>query len=130
MQEQTAIVPTLRVWPFTLAAGASALVIGILAIPIHIIKHFSHGGGMVERMERVGPGMPGPGMPGGPGVPGTPGMPGPMMPGPEMHGAWQTAHVGFGIEWAIIGLIVIAVYAGVAGAVFAAVYNALVTRRA
>ena len=126
MQEQTVAAAPLRVWPFTLSAAAAALVVGILAIPIHLVKHMT----MQRHFETFGmprtPGGPGPGMP-APNMP--PGMPQPGMPGPEVHGVWQTAHPGIGIEWAIIGLVVIAVYSGVAGAVLAAVYNALIFRR-
>ena len=126
MQEQTVAAAPLRVWPFTLAASATALVVGILTIPIHLVKHMA----MARHFETYGvrvPGGPGPGMP-LPSLP--PGVPPPGMPGgPEAHGVWIAAHPGLGIEWAIIGLIVIAVYAGVAGAVFAAVYNAIVSRR-
>jgi len=118
MQEQSTAAP-LRVWPFALATSAAAVIIGILSIPIHLVKHFAmarHFEGY--RVERI-PGGPGPGVPPA-GVPG----------GPEVHGAWMAAHIGLGIEWAIVALIVLAVYAGVAGAVLAAVYNALAARRA
>lgn len=123
MQETSSTTP-LRVWPFTLAAASTAVVVGIMTIPIHILKHFA-----VKRFEFETPmGQNFPRVPGpGPGFPPPPPA-GPM--GPEMHGAWQMAHVGIGIEWIVIGLLVVAVYAGVAGAVFAAVYNAMATRRA
>lgn len=121
MQELPASAP-LRVWPFTLAAAATALLVGILTIPIHILKHMA-----MRRFEfetPIGPGVPH--LPGGPG----PAFPPPGPGGPDMHGTWFAVHAGLGIEMLVIGLIVVAVYAGVAGAVFAAVYNAIATRRA
>src|ERR1700687_5595026 len=123
MQEQTVSATPLRVWPFTVASATTALVVGILAIPIHIVKHMAHGFDREMGMPRPPEGgvLPPGAMPGGPMMPGGPGA--------EMHGAWAM-HAGLGIEWAIVGLIVVAVYAGVAGAVFASVYNALLARRA
>jgi len=119
MQEQITTAP-LRVWPFALATSAAAIILGILAIPIHFVKHMAMARHFEHfRVDRM-PGGPGPAVPVPPGVPA----------GPEVHGAWLAAHIGLGIEWAIVGLIVLAVYAGVAGAVLAAVYNALASRRA
>ncbi len=93
----------LRVWTTALASASTAVIIAILSLPIHLMMH-AHG--MREGWRTSGAAR-------------APG--GSMMHAP-MSGA------GF-VGWIFVALLVLIVYSGVAGAIFAATYNALVRKR-
>jgi hypothetical protein len=92
-----------NVWATTLASAATGLIIVILSLPFHR---------MHPRMGLAGPriGIVAPGV----GV--VPPHPAPLGGGPV-------------VGWIFIGLLAVIVYAGIAGAIFAAIYNAIVSRR-
>jgi hypothetical protein len=86
-----------HVWGFTVASAVAAAVLCLLTLPVHMWKHQRYAGyGMLH---------------GGPGA--YPGA-GPAM----MH------HAGFGL-WPLWALILVVLWAGIGGAIFAAVYNAM-----
>jgi hypothetical protein len=94
----------LHVWGLTVASGVAALLMGLLALPLHLLK--LHG-----LMTRGPMGTP-------------PGMGYPPQGMMQPH-AW---HAGGGIGLLVLGLILLAVWGGIAGAVVAAVYNALLPK--
>ena len=106
----------LHVWALTVAFSATALIIGILSLPVHLLRH--HGGrpgGFHEWGEGPGGMRPWP-------VPS--GAPQPWTGPPAMihhDGGLALAHV-------LIALVVFAILAGLAGAIIAATYNALLKR--
>ena len=95
---------SLDVWSVTAASALTALIVAILSLPLHLM----HAGRM------VGGAMGGPrsGMP----------MQGMMQP----HLAPSPGMI---LVWVLIVLLVVFVYGGIAGAIFAALYNAILTRR-
>jgi len=124
--QETTITPQflrLRVWALTVAFAASAFVVGLLSLPVHLLK-----------MHRLGPGE----LPGGPGAwPGGRVQPWPTPSGaPQPYGgamgphAWgahpMMAH--HGVALVLLLIVVFAIVAGIAGAIVAAVYNALLPK--
>jgi len=110
----------LRVWALTVGFAASAFVVGILALPAHLLKA-AHAhqmmGGPFGPGERPWP------LPSGIQLP--PGMP----PGPGPHDTLFFVHHEPSIAIAIFGLLAVTVVAGIAGAIIAAVYNALLPKQ-
>jgi hypothetical protein len=98
----------LHVWGLTVASGAAALLMGLLALPLHLLKHVHE---MREPMMRGPMGTP-------------PGMGYPPQGMMQPH----TWHAGGEIGLLVVGLILLAVWGGIAGAVVAAVYNALLPK--
>jgi len=94
----------LNVWTAALASAITAVIIAVLSLPVHLTMHAR------AMRETWGPN----------GAP-SPGPPGTMMQSP-MWGAGFAA-------WIIVALLVVIVYSGVAGAIFAAIYNALLRKR-
>jgi hypothetical protein len=99
----------LNIWALTIGFTVAAMVDGLLAWPAHVWMH-----------PRFGMGTS-PGMFGGPGAVGVPGMMG-QQGMVAMHGSWNAG-------WVLVCLLALGVYAGVAGAIIGAVYNAVVSRR-
>lgn len=108
MDQSSSSLARLHVWGLTVASGVAALLMGLLALPLHLLK-YAH--------EMRAPMMRGP-----MGTP--PGMGYPPQGVLEPH-AWQA---GGGIGLLVLGLILLAVWGGIAGAVVAAVYNALLPK--
>jgi hypothetical protein len=95
----------LNVRAATLASAITAVIMVVLSLPVHIVM-YAH-----EMRPEMAPG-------GGP----MPHGPGSEMMQPPMWG------IGFA-GWIIVALLVVIVYSGVAGAIFAAIYNALLPKR-
>jgi|GEM_PF-2384355 len=125
MQETTPVPQflRLRVWALTVAFAASAFVVGLLSLAVHLLK--------VHRR------VPGP-FPGGMG--GYPG--GRPQPWPAPSGAAQPWGGGMyphalgahpmmahhGVLLALLLIVIFAIVAGIAGSIVAAVYNALLPK--
>jgi hypothetical protein len=89
------------VWGFTVASAVAAVVVTLLALPLHLWKH--------QRYAMYGAMHSGAG---------------------QYPGGYPTAmhHAGFGL-WPVFAIILVAVWAGIGGAIVAAVYNAMVRER-
>lgn len=96
---------TLNAWSVTLASALTALIVAILSLPLHLM-HMGRGFGSHEAMLGPRGGYP--------------------MQGVMQHPAPSP---GLIVVWVLIALLVVFVYGGVAGAIFAALYNALLSRR-
>jgi hypothetical protein len=92
----------LNVWSVTLASVITAVVMTVLTLPFRAL--------VAAHMMRVWS------------AEGGAALPGAMMRHPMLGG-------GFGIAALFVGLLVVVVYSGIAGALFAAIYNALVARQ-
>jgi hypothetical protein len=91
----------LNVWGFTVASATAAVVLCIVTLPLHIwMRHHWTPYGMMH----------------GGGAYTSPGY-------PMMH------HAGFGLMHVVVALVMVAVFAGIGGAVVAAVYNAMLRER-
>jgi hypothetical protein len=88
------------------ASAVTALIIAILALPLHLMRERA-----VVGFAGAGRVFPGPGREFPPA-----GMPHPMGG-------------GFALGLLLVWLLIVLVYAGVAGALFAAIYNVTLTRR-
>ncbi|HEY1656611.1 MAG TPA: hypothetical protein VGF86_16020 [Candidatus Tumulicola sp.] len=95
----------LSVWSTTLAAALTALIVAILSLPLHLM-HAGHGFGL----HGGGYGQRG-------------GMP---IQGMMQHPAPSP---GLVLVWVLIALLVVFVYGGIAGAIFGALYNVILSRR-
>jgi hypothetical protein len=96
----------INVWGLTVGFAAAAIVVGLLSWPLHLMVRWAVWG------------MGGPGMMGAPG----------MMGGGPMGAAHPTIGGGTLAVWYIGGLLAFAIIASVAGAIIAAVHNALQPR--
>lgn len=99
----TSLYLRLNVWGLALASALTTVILGLIAWPIHAMM-------MAHAAARYGTyGGPWQGMPSGPHAP--------MM-----------MHPGLG-AWHFFGLIIVMIWAGVGGAILAALYNAFIARR-
>ncbi len=89
----------LNVWSTTLASALTALIVAILSLPLHFM-HAGHGMGPRGPMGLHGGGMP-----------------------------YTPPNPGLVLVWVLVALLVVFVYGGVAGSIFAAIYNAILSRR-
>jgi hypothetical protein len=92
----------LQVWPFALASALTALILGIIAWPIHAMM-------MARAAARYS-------------------MSGGMWRGPAGAHAPMLVHHAMG-PWHLLGIIVVMVWVGVGAAIFAALYNAFAVRK-
>lgn len=92
----------LNVWGVTISSALTALIVVILSLPLHLM----------HQREMFGERAMGGGVYGAPG----------MMPHPAVGG-------GVAVTFVLVALLVVLVYGGVGGAIFAAIYNAILNRR-
>lgn len=90
MHQQESGFLRLSVWAATVASATTALIMGVLWLPLHLMRARASFG---------------------------------VMPHPMSAGG------GFAGGWVLVALLVVLVYGGVAGAIFAAIYNAVLSRR-
>lgn len=127
MQEPatTPLYHRLNVWALTASFAISGLILGFITLPLRLLKR--HG---EERMFGGPPPWAGAGTP-HPWT-GPSGAPQPWSGSFEPHGPWAAhamMHHGPGVGWHIIAIVIVAIFAGIAGALIAAVYNALLPRK-
>jgi hypothetical protein len=91
----------LHVWGFAVASAVAAVALCLLTLPLHLWMHQRHGAyGMMHGGLGTYPGA----------------------------GHMMMSHPGLGL-WPLWALILVALWAGIAGAIVAAVYNAIAQRR-